>query len=129
MGSHLSEAHLKKPWNYKFHLSFIYFFYFFLFHHKKWTFPLRIDSVNGTNSAGKFTLHIYWRNLWWKTSFFVQCLLQQAFILFTKSFKATKRSMKKGKISNIRFLFHSKESIHNKRHCNFLKIYFFFMNI
>ena len=37
--------------------------------HKKWSFPLRISSVNVTKSAGNF----YWRNPWWKTSFFVQC--------------------------------------------------------
>ena len=34
--------------------------------HKKWSFPLRISSVNVT----KFGFgHIYWRNPWWKTSF------------------------------------------------------------
>ena len=31
--------------------------------HKKWSFPLRISSVNVTKSAGKCRFsHIYWRN-------------------------------------------------------------------
>ena len=34
--------------------------------HKKWSFPFGISSVNVTKS-------VYWRNPWWKTSFFVQC--------------------------------------------------------
>ena len=42
---------------------------------KKWGFPLTISSVNETNSAFSCTFgHIYWRYIWWKTSFFVQCL-------------------------------------------------------
>ena len=41
--------------------------------HKKWSFPLRISSVNVTKSAGNCGFgHIYWRNPYWKTSFFVQ---------------------------------------------------------
>ena len=37
--------------------------------HKKWSFPLRISSVNVT----KFGFgHIYWKYPWWKTSFFVE---------------------------------------------------------
>ena len=49
---------------------------------KKWSFPLRIFSVNVT----KFTVfrgfgHIYWRNCLWKTSFFVQCGLKRSFWL------------------------------------------------
>ena len=41
--------------------------------HKKWTFPLRISSVNVTKSAVSCGFgHICWRNPWWKTSFFVQ---------------------------------------------------------
>ena len=37
---------------------------------KKWSFPLRISSVNATKSAGNCGFgHIYWRNTWWKTSF------------------------------------------------------------
>ena len=41
--------------------------------YKKWSFPLRISSVNLTKSAGNCRFgHIYWRNPWWKTSFFVQ---------------------------------------------------------
>ena len=42
--------------------------------HKKWSFPSRISSVNVTKSVGNYGFgHIYWRILWWKTSFFVQC--------------------------------------------------------
>ena len=42
--------------------------------HKKWSFPLRISSVNVTKSAANCGFgHIYWRNPQWKTSFFVQC--------------------------------------------------------
>ena len=45
--------------------------------HKKWSFPLRIFSVNVTNSKGNCGFgHIYWRNPQWKTSFFVQCQIQ-----------------------------------------------------
>ena len=41
--------------------------------HKKWSFPLGISSVNVTKSAVSCWFgHIYWRNPWWKTSFFVQ---------------------------------------------------------
>ena len=41
--------------------------------HKKWSFPLRISSVNVTKSAGNCEFgHIYWRNPEWKISFFVQ---------------------------------------------------------
>ena len=38
---------------------------------KKWSFPVRISSV--LSGFG----HIYWRNLWWKTSFFVDCFFRQ----------------------------------------------------
>ena len=42
---------------------------------KKWSFPLRISSVNVVKSADSWGVrHIYWRNPLWKTSFFVQCL-------------------------------------------------------
>ena len=38
--------------------------------HNNWRFPLRISSVNmNVNVNG----HIYWRNPWWETSFFVHC--------------------------------------------------------
>ena len=38
--------------------------------HKKWSFQLRISSVNITKSAGNCGFgHIYWRNSQWKTSF------------------------------------------------------------
>ena len=39
--------------------------------HKKWSFPLRISSVNVTVASCGFS-HIYWKNPYWKTSFFVQ---------------------------------------------------------
>ena len=49
---------------------------------KKWSFPLRISSVNVTKSAGNCRLgHIYWRNSEWKTSFFVQCNERETIIL------------------------------------------------
>ena len=39
--------------------------------HKKWSFPLRICSVNVTKSAKNCGFDdIYWRNPWWKISFF-----------------------------------------------------------
>ena len=42
--------------------------------HKKWSFPLRIYSVNVIKSSGTCGFgHIYWRIPYWKTSFFVQC--------------------------------------------------------
>ena len=41
---------------------------------KKWGFPLRISSVDVTKSAVSCGFgHIYWKNLEWKTSFFVYC--------------------------------------------------------
>ena len=49
--------------------------------HKKWSFPLRISSVNVTESAGNCGIsHIYWGNLQWKTSFFVQCPLKKVLL-------------------------------------------------
>ena len=43
--------------------------------HKKSSFPLYISWVNVTKSAFSCGFgHIYWRNSYWKTSFFVQCL-------------------------------------------------------
>ena len=40
---------------------------------KIWSFPLRISAVNVTKSVGNCEFgHIYWRNLYWKTSFFVK---------------------------------------------------------
>ena len=48
--------------------------------HKKWSFPLRISSVNVTKSAGNCAFgHVYWRNPYWKTSFFVQWPLGDCF--------------------------------------------------
>ena len=49
---------------------------------KKWTFPLRISSVNVTKSAGNFRFgQIYWRNPEWKTSFFLDCQLFSVLVL------------------------------------------------
>ena len=43
--------------------------------HQKWSFSLRISSVNMAKSAVSCGFcHSYWRNPWWKTSFFLQCL-------------------------------------------------------
>ena len=42
--------------------------------HKKWSFPLKISSVNVTKSPENRGFgHIYWRHPEWKTSFSVQC--------------------------------------------------------
>ena len=44
---------------------------FLLLLHKKWSFPLRISSVNVSKSTVSCRFgHIYWRNPQWKTSFF-----------------------------------------------------------
>ena len=41
---------------------------------QKWSFQLRISSVNMTKFAVSSGVgHIYWGNRQWKTSFFVQC--------------------------------------------------------
>ena len=43
--------------------------------HKKLSFALTISSVNVTRYAGNCGFgHIYWRNPYWKTPFFVQCI-------------------------------------------------------
>ena len=52
--------------------------------HKKWSFPLRISSVNVTNTAVSCGFgHIYWRNSQWKTSFFVQCDVKKSLAFLT----------------------------------------------
>ena len=44
--------------------------------HKKLNLPLRDSSVNATKSAGNCGFgQFYWKNPWWKNSFFVQCKL------------------------------------------------------
>ena len=49
---------------------------------KKWSFPLRISSVNVTKSAVSYGFgHIYWRNPYWKTPFFVQWQILKIVIL------------------------------------------------
>ena len=49
--------------------------------HKKWSFPLRISSVNATKSVVSCGFcHSYWRNPYWKTSFF--CAVAEAFYTF-----------------------------------------------
>ena len=46
--------------------------------HKKWSCPLRIFSVNVTKSAVSCEFgHIYWRNPYWKTSFFCAVVLRR----------------------------------------------------
>ena len=51
--------------------------------HKKWSFPLRISSVNVTKSTITCGFgHIYWRNPTWKTSFFVQLVERGTFDSF-----------------------------------------------
>ena len=50
--------------------------------HKNWSFSLRISSVNVTKSTVCCGFgRIYWRNLWWKTSYFAQCETRE--ILYT----------------------------------------------
>ena len=45
--------------------------------HKKWSFPLRISSVNVTKSPVSCRVgRNYWRNPSWKISFFMQCSFQ-----------------------------------------------------
>ena len=58
--------------------------------HKKWSFPLRISAINVTKS-GVFCRfgHIYWRNLSWKTSFFVQWQLIMSDFLTVISHRQT----------------------------------------
>ena len=52
--------------------------------HKKWSFPLRISSVNVTKSAVFYGFgHIYWWNPKWKISYFVQCLCCVVWYLFS----------------------------------------------
>ena len=45
--------------------------------HKRWSFPLRISSVNVTSVSSGFR-HIYWRNSLWKTSLFLQWKLKES---------------------------------------------------
>ena len=59
----------------------------FLLLHKKWSFPLRISSVIATKSVRNCGFgHIYWKNPWWKTSFFVQHPFQKKLYIFSISF-------------------------------------------
>ena len=70
----------EKPANYFFRTKHIFFdivaaiiLIRACFLHKKWSFPLKIFSVNVTKSAVSCGFcHIYWRNPSWKISFFVQ---------------------------------------------------------
>ena len=51
--------------------------------HIKWSFPLKIFSVNMTKFAVSCQFgHIYWRNLWWKTP--AQCLFFRILFDFFK---------------------------------------------
>ena len=54
--------------------------------HKKRKFPLRISSVNVIKSAVSCRFgHIYWRNPSWKTSFYVQPVEKDRFLVFLKT--------------------------------------------
>ena len=45
--------------------------------HIKWSFPLRISSINVTKSAGNCVCdHIYWRSSWWKNLIFCAVWVQ-----------------------------------------------------
>ena len=57
--------------------------------HKKWSFPLRASSV--TKSAGC----IYWRNPWWKSSFFfaVSCISVKTLISLVVNFLSEPKSI------------------------------------
>ena len=51
------------------------FFFIYISLHKNWSFPLRVSLVIVTTSTvSSIFSHIHWRNPWWKTSFFVECL-------------------------------------------------------
>ena len=42
--------------------------------HKKWSFSLRISSVNVTKFKRNCSCgHIYWKSPWWNNSFFARC--------------------------------------------------------
>ena len=65
--------------------------------HKKWSFPLRISSVNVPKSAENCRfVHNYWRNPQWKTSFFVQWIVN--------GFFSSTNFYKKSSFLNISFL-------------------------
>ena len=56
--------------------------------HKKWSFPLRISSVNVTKSARNWLFgHIYWKISSWKTSIFCAMSKGALYEIPTKSFK------------------------------------------
>ena len=57
--------------------------------YEKWSFPLRISSINITKSFGNRGFsNIYWRNSKWKTSFFVQCAMILSSVLVNLVFCA-----------------------------------------
>ena len=66
-------------WNKANHFAFLHFYHFLLkgaARQKKWSFQLRISSVNVTKYTGNCGFgHIYWKDPWFKNSFFVQCSL------------------------------------------------------
>ena len=67
---------------------------------QKWSFPLRISSVNVTKSAVSCGFgHIYWANPLWETSFFVQCHVLVTSVK-VKEFESSQEA-----ISNSGFLF------------------------
>ena len=74
--------------------------------HKKWSFPLRISSVNGNNSAGNCRFgHIYWRLHDGKLHFCAVCFLSVAtfkILLYKSSPKRNSTCDVKGHFSSIR---------------------------
>ena len=71
--------------------------------HKRWSFPLKISSVNVTRSAVSDGYgHIYWRNPWWKTSFFVQCVLFVSISLFLSLFGWFRAKWNTQKLKHVR---------------------------
>ena len=56
--------------------------------HKKWSFSFKSFLVYMTKCAVNCRLcHIYWRNPWWKTSFFVQWPLKKNLFFWSNPYK------------------------------------------
>ena len=74
--------------------------------HKKWSFQLRISSVNLTKSGVLRGFgYIYWRNRWWATSFFVQGF---SFLRSLRMSKIQQPVTKYSKIGNTEYSLHKK---------------------
>ena len=75
---------------------------------QKWSFPLRIYSVNVTKSTDSCGFgHIYWRNPYWKTSFLVQRIKWDTFnkLQFDTSWPTLKAKFFMGKHDLLRLRF------------------------